>query len=81
VTDEMFMAAARTLASCTSDADIAQGSLYPPLRGVREVSAKIAAAVGEVAFKRGLAEIDRPGDLVAFMHEQMYDPTYPTYAV
>jgi malate dehydrogenase (oxaloacetate-decarboxylating)(NADP+) len=81
VTDEMFMAAARTLAACTSDADIAQGSLYPPLRGVREVSARIAAAVGEVAFKRGLAEIERPDDLVAFMHEQMYDPTYPTYAV
>ena len=80
VTDEMFMAAARTLATCVSDADLAQGSLYPPLRGVREVSAKIAAAVAEVAFKRGLAEIERPGDLVAFMRSQMYDPTYPVYA-
>ena len=80
VTDEMFMVAARTLASCTSEADLAQGSLYPPLRGVREVSAKIAAAVAEVAFARGLAEIDRPDDLVAFMREQMYDPTYPIYA-
>ena len=80
VTDAMFMAAARTLATCVSDADLAQGSLYPPLRGVREVSAKIAAAVAEVAFKRGLAEIERPGDLVAFMRSQMYDPTYPVYA-
>jgi malate dehydrogenase (oxaloacetate-decarboxylating)(NADP+) len=80
VTDEMFMAAARTLATCVSDADLAQGSLYPPLRGVREVSAKIAAEVAEVAFKRGLAEIERPGDLVAFMRSQMYDPTYPVYA-
>jgi malate dehydrogenase (oxaloacetate-decarboxylating)(NADP+) len=81
VTDEMFMTAARTLAACTSDADLAQGSLYPPLRGVREVSAKIAAAVAEVAFKRGLAEIERPADLVEFMRGQMYDPTYPDYAV
>jgi len=80
VTDEMFMAAARMLATCVSDADLVQGSLYPPLRGVREVSAKIAAAVAEVAFKRGLAEIERPGDLVAFMRSQMYDPTYPVYA-
>jgi malate dehydrogenase (oxaloacetate-decarboxylating)(NADP+) len=50
------------------------------LRGVREVSARIAVAVAEVAFKRGLAEIDRPDDLLAFMREQMYDPTYPVYA-
>ncbi|HEX7374460.1 MAG TPA: NAD-dependent malic enzyme [Steroidobacteraceae bacterium] len=81
VTDEMFMTAARTLAACTSEADLAQGSLYPPLRGVREVSAKIAAAVAEVAFNRGLAEIERPADLVEFMRGQMYDPTYPVYAV
>ena len=80
VTDEMFMVAARTLAACTSEADLAQGSLYPPLRGVREVSARIAAAVAEVAFARGLAEIDRPDDLLGFMRAQMYDPTYPVYA-
>jgi malate dehydrogenase (oxaloacetate-decarboxylating)(NADP+) len=81
VTDEMFMAAARTLATCVSEADLEQGSLYPSLRGVREVSAKIAAEVAEVAFKHGLAEIERPDDLVAFMRSQMYDPTYPVYAV
>jgi len=81
VTDEMFMVAARTLAACVSADDLAQGSLYPPLRGVRDVSVKIAAAVSEVAFQRGLAEVDRPDDLVAFMRSQMYDPTYPVYAV
>ncbi len=50
-----------------SEADLAQGSLYPPLNGVREVSAQIAAAVAEVAYRDGLAEIERPDDLVAFM--------------
>jgi malate dehydrogenase (oxaloacetate-decarboxylating)(NADP+) len=80
VTDEMFMAAARTLAESVSPEDLAQGSLYPPLRGVREVSARIAAAVAEVAFRAELAEIERPDDLLAFMRSQMYDPTYPTYA-
>jgi len=33
-----------------------------------------------VAFREGLAEIDRPDDLLTYMRSQMYDPTYPTYA-
>ena len=37
ITDEMFMAAARTLPSWSTEADLAQGSLYPPLSRVREV--------------------------------------------
>jgi len=79
VTDEMFMAAARTLAQHTSDADLAQGSLYPPLNRVREVSAHIAAAVAEVAYRDGLATLQRPDDLVDFMRAQMYDPSYVSY--
>ncbi len=80
VTDEMFMAAARTLAQHTSAADLAQGSLYPPLNQVREVSAHIAAAVAEVAYRDGLATLERPDDLVEFMSAQMYDPRYVDYA-
>lgn len=79
VTDEMFMAAARTLAAHTSDADLAQGSLYPPLNGVREVSAHIAAAVAEIAYRDGYATHERPDDLLAFMRTQMYDPRYVSY--
>ena len=79
VTDEMFMVAARTLADCVGEDDLAQGSLYPPLAGVREVSARIAAAVAEVAFERDLAAIDRPDDVLAFVRHQMYDPRYVSY--
>jgi malate dehydrogenase (oxaloacetate-decarboxylating)(NADP+) len=79
VTDEMFMAAARALALHTSEADLAQGSLYPPLNRVRGVSAHIAAAVAEVAYRDGLATVDRPDDLVEFMTSQMYDPEYVSY--
>jgi malate dehydrogenase (oxaloacetate-decarboxylating)(NADP+) len=79
VTDEMFMAAARTLAAHTSDADLAQGSLYPPLGRVREVSAHIAAAVAEIAYRDGCATLERPDDLLAFVRSQMYDPRYVSY--
>jgi len=76
VTDEMFMAAARTLAALVSEADLAQGSLYPALPRIREVSAQIAAAVARVAYERGLAQGDAPRDLLAHVQKQMYDPRY-----
>src|SRR5689334_16406793 len=76
VTDEMFMAAAHTLAYLVDSDDIEQGSLYPALPRIRDVSAHIAAAVAEVAYKRGLATVPRPNDLMAFIDSQMYDPHY-----
>ena len=76
VTDEMFMAAAHTLAYLVDPDDIEQGSLYPALPRIRDVSAHIAAAVAEVAYKRGLATVPRPNDLMAFIESQMYDPHY-----
>ncbi|MBN8479269.1 MAG: NAD-dependent malic enzyme [Burkholderiales bacterium] len=79
VTDSMFMAAARALAAAVTEDDLAQGSLYPPLADVREVSAKIAADVAEVAWKEGLATIEHPLHVHAFVKSQMYDPHYPAY--
>jgi len=76
VTDDMFMAAAHTLAALVNDADIKQGSLYPALPRIREVSAHIAAAVAGVAYKRGLAAGQAPKDLLDFVQSQMYDPRY-----
>src|SRR5450631_2331412 len=76
VTDEMFMAAAHTLANLVSEEDIKQGSLYPALPRIREVSAHIAAAVAGVAYKTGLAAGPEPKDLLAFVKLKMYDPRY-----
>jgi malate dehydrogenase (oxaloacetate-decarboxylating)(NADP+) len=78
-TDAMFMAAARTLARMVREEDLAQGSLYPPLSRVREVSARIAVEVAGIAFAEGLAGIERPADLHGFIQGQMYDPHYVSY--
>jgi len=76
----MFMAAARVLADLVSPEDLAQGSLYPPLRDIREVSARIAAAVATIAYDEGVALGTRPGDVLAQVKSSMYEPEYAAYA-
>ena len=80
VTNEMFLAAAKTLAAQVSDADIKRGSVYPPLKQIRDVSAKIAVAVAEIIFDQGLAAIPKPDNLPEFIRTNMYAPVYPEYA-
>ncbi|MBL0125647.1 MAG: NAD-dependent malic enzyme [Betaproteobacteria bacterium] len=76
IIDEMFLAAANTLAAQVTEADLDQGSLYPPLSNIREVSAQIAAAVAEVAYERGLATKPRPANMLEYVKKQMFDPHY-----
>jgi hypothetical protein len=45
---------------------IQQGSLYPALPRIREISARIAAEVAQVAYRRGLAARQAPSDVSAF---------------
>jgi malate dehydrogenase (oxaloacetate-decarboxylating)(NADP+) len=80
VTDTMFYAAARSLASGVSQSSLDSGLLYPRLREIRQVSATIAEAVAEVAYSEGLARVPRPADLGAEVRRHMYDATYPRYA-
>lgn len=80
VTDDMFLAAAQTLAQLVTPADLAAGLIYPSLKRIREVSAHIATAVAEIAYTHDLATVPRPADLLAFMQAQMYQPVYRDYA-
>jgi malate dehydrogenase (oxaloacetate-decarboxylating)(NADP+) len=76
ITDEMFMSAAHALAQLVTEADLAQGSLYPALPRIREVSAHIAAEVARVAYQRGLASRNAPDDLLNYVKSQMYEARY-----
>jgi malate dehydrogenase (oxaloacetate-decarboxylating)(NADP+) len=79
VTDEMFFAAAKTLAREVAADDLEQGRVYPPLARIREVSASIAAAVAEEAYRSELATTPRPDDLTAYIRSLMYEPRYQSY--
>jgi malate dehydrogenase (oxaloacetate-decarboxylating)(NADP+) len=79
VTDEMFMSAAKTLADLVLKSDLDQGSLYPALPRIREVSAHIAAAVAQIAYQYGLAAGPAPNDLLTNVQSHMYDPRYCEY--
>ena len=79
VPNETFLVAARTLADQVSEADRAEGRIYPPLYRIREVSLAIATAVAEVAYDKGLAETPKPKDLRAHIKAQMYEPMYADY--
>ncbi|MEQ1775824.1 MAG: NAD-dependent malic enzyme [Burkholderiales bacterium] len=76
ITDDMFMAAAHALAHLVTESDLEQGSLYPALPRIREVSAAIAATVADTAYRRGIAAKPKPADLLQHVQSQMYDPHY-----
>lgn len=76
ICDEMFLAAAETLASQVNEADLAAGAIYPPLADIRNVSRLIAKAVAEIAYVEGLARVQRPDDLERTITNYMYDPGY-----
>lgn len=76
VTDAMFLAAARALATTVSTDDLAAGSLYPALPAIRRTSVVIGAAVARVAVQAGLATEPVPDDIEGWLEGMMYDPVY-----
>ena len=79
IPNQIFLTAAKTLANLVSESDLANGSLYPPLSQVRELSAHIAVAVADYCFKNGLAQVERPADLDEAVREAMWQPTDPKF--
>ena len=80
VTDDMFLAAAHSLANQVTETDLERGRVYPPLSRIREVSAKIACDVATIVYDKGYTDKERPDDIMADIRDYMYQPIYPHYA-
>jgi malate dehydrogenase (oxaloacetate-decarboxylating)(NADP+) len=76
VTDAMFIEAARGVADQVPSVLLDQGLLYPLQSNILETEIQTAARVAEVVFDSGLARVKRPGDMVAFIRQQVYKPEY-----
>ena len=76
ITDGMFLAAARALASLATPTDLAEGSLLPALARVREISHTVACAVIRRAVEEGHAEGELLEHLEQRVSASMWFPEY-----
>ncbi len=79
ISNHMFYAAAQALAEQVDDEDLVNGKLFPGLDRIRDISSQVAAAVGTVGFKQGLTDMQRPHDLLKYIHGCMFYPHYVPY--
>lgn len=80
VTDEMFIEAARAVADQVPTELLNQGLLYPLQSNILEGEVQTAARVAKLVFDSGLARVERPADMVAFIRQHAYEPQYKTHA-
>jgi len=76
VTDAMFSAAARVLSEFSPALTDTDAPLYPPLESVREISRKVAVAVGVEAQQAGLAEMTSLDEFERNVRDKMWRPKY-----
>lgn len=79
VTNAMFYAAAKKLASIVPEEDVQAGRVYPDIAKIREVSKQIAIEVCKEAFASNLATIHPPKnerELEYLVENAMYIPEY-----
>ena len=77
VSGRMFLAAAECLASLVSDADLAEGRLYPRVRGLRDVAARIAEAVVRAARDEGRGRAMTDAEIPHAVAAARWEPHYP----
>ena len=72
--DELFLTAARTLASLVRRRDLEEGALYPPLANIRALSVAIATAVATKAYAMKIARRRLPKNVRRSIEALVYEP-------
>jgi malate dehydrogenase (oxaloacetate-decarboxylating)(NADP+) len=75
-TDEMFIEAGHAVADQVPEELLKQGLPYPLQSNILEIEIQTAARVAKLVFDAGLARVERPADMVAFIREHVYTPKY-----
>ena len=78
-TDDMFIEAAHAVADQVTPEQLKLGMLFPPQSNILEVEIRTAVRVAKLAFDAGLARVDRPADMEAFIRQHLYKPEYQTF--
>jgi malate dehydrogenase (oxaloacetate-decarboxylating)(NADP+) len=78
LTDECFIVAAQATADQV-DAELrAKGRLYPSQSNILETEVSTPTRVAEFLFDKGLAQVERPKDIRAWIEGQLYEAHYAT---
>jgi malate dehydrogenase (oxaloacetate-decarboxylating)(NADP+) len=80
VTDDMFIEAAHAVAGQVTSDQLKLGMLFPPQSDILEVEVQTAARVAKLVFDAGLARVDRPTNMDAFIRRHLYKPEYQILA-
>jgi malate dehydrogenase (oxaloacetate-decarboxylating)(NADP+) len=76
LTDECFIIAAQATADQVGDELRAAGRLFPNQSDILETEVTTAVRVVEFMFDKGLAQVERPKDIRAWIEAQLYVPRY-----
>ena len=77
IPNEVFLVGAHALADQVSKADLDQGSVYPPLENIYDVSLRIAQRTAEWFYAEGYANHrPEPDDKYLFLKSRLYDSSY-----
>src|ERR1700676_4548887 len=74
--DEMFIEAGQAVADQVPSDLLKQGLLYPLQSKILETEITTAPRGAKLIFDSGLARVERPSDMVAFIREHFYTPDY-----
>lgn len=79
ISDEMLMAASKTLADLSLNSEGQANAILPPLTSLPEISRKIALVVAKTAIGQGLAREMTNDELVTAIDHNFWTPAYREY--